>query len=139
MVATSDHVHLAEQQIASQQSGGSVRLFAEWGPLEREHSLCELHAYLQSLVLRPHYWSVVMKMRVSAGGVFYGILCAGVGVESYCGCVTLNEDGDPIAAMCDAEFSLEVCLDLPKYLAEPVVYAQMAVLYPDGLIDGLMG
>lgn len=42
----------------------------------------------------------------------------------------MNEDGDPIAALCDAEFSVEVCLDLPKYLTESVVYAQMAVLYP---------
>lgn len=77
MVATSDHVHLAEQQIVSQQSGGSVKLFAEWGPLAREHSLCEFHAYLQSLVLRPHYWNVVMKMRVSAGGGFGGVLYRG--------------------------------------------------------------
>lgn len=38
------------------------------GSAGAEHALCELHAYLQSLALRAHYWDVVMKLRVSAGG-----------------------------------------------------------------------
>ena len=68
-------MHLAEQQAAALQCGGSVKVFPEWGPLAREHSLCELHAYLQSLVLRPHYWDVVMKLRVSAGGEWRRVSC----------------------------------------------------------------
>lgn len=31
---------------------------------------------------------------------------------------------------CATQSSRWRCLDLPKYLTEPVVYAQMAVLYP---------
>ena len=61
-------MHLAEQAALCQQWGGGVKLCPFWGPLEREHALCERHAYLQSLALRAHYWDVVMKLRVSAGG-----------------------------------------------------------------------
>ena len=51
-------------------------------------------------------------------------------MESYCGCLTLNEDDDPIVPLMDSDSTLEVCLELPKHISEPYVYAQMAVLYP---------
>lgn len=34
MVATGEHVHLAEQAALCQQCGGGVKLFPFWGPLE---------------------------------------------------------------------------------------------------------
>ena len=55
-------------------------------------------------------------------------------MESYCGCLTLNEDNDPVVPMMDTDSTVEVCLDMPKYISEPYVYAQMAVLYPYELI-----
>ena len=63
----------------------------------------------------------------------YDFYSLGIKIESYCGCISTNEDGDPIASLFDSDSTVEISLDIPKYLTDPIIYAQIAVLYPFSL------
>lgn len=120
VIACKDHVHLAEQQILAKHTGGSIYLCNDLSTPYHNASLSQIHAYIQSLILEDHYWNCVMKLRVSGG----------IDIESVCGCVSSNEDEDPIAAMMNAHSTVEFCLDFPKYVEGESVFLQMATLYP---------
>ena len=67
IIACKEHVHLAEQMILPYHTGGHVYLMNDLPDEFQNSYLSELHAYIQNLVLKPHYWNVIMKMRVSGG------------------------------------------------------------------------
>ena len=110
--------------------GGHVYVLNDLESEYHDSYLTELHAYIQNLVIQPHYSNVIMKLRISGGTIIAMYLSIGIKVESYCGCITLNEDGDPIASLFDSDSTVEISLDIPKYLTDQSIYAQIAVLYP---------
>lgn len=117
VVASREHVHLAEQQMLAAQSGGAVYLVKEGAA-----GLAELHAYLQTLVIREHCWDAVAKLRVSGGLKVQGV--TGNGVPS--------DELDPIVPLMHSQSSFEFQLDFPKYIDGDDVFLQFAILYPDG-------
>lgn len=118
VVASKEHVHLAEQQTLASQSGGSVYLVKDGAA-----GLAELHAYLQTLVIREHYWDAVAKLRVSGG----------LKVQSVTGSGVTSDEQDPIVPMLDCQSSFEFALDFPKYIEGNDVYLQFAILYPSSM------
>ena len=61
-----------------------------------------------------------MKLRVSGG----------VTLDQVTGPGVLSDEEDVVAALLDSDATLEFVLELPKYLADPFVDLQLAVLYP---------
>ena len=119
IVACREHVHLAEQASLARLSGGNVYICNDITGPYVNNAFAEIHGYIQNLVLKQHNWDVTMKLRVSNG----------IKVESACGHCTENDEGEVFVAVLDNHSTIEYTLDLPKYLNEPDVYLQLAVLY----------
>lgn len=119
IVACREHVHLAEQQILADRTGGSVYLCNEIGTVYTNSYLTEIHGYIQNLVLKQHNWDAVMKLRVSNG----------LTIENVSGHCIQNDDDEVVIPLLDNHTTIEFVFDLPKYLNEKDVYLQLAILY----------
>ena len=115
VVASKEHVHLAEQQMLASQSGGSVYLVKDGAA-----GLAELHAYLQVLVLNPSARSLSGRLRLSEG----------LNLITYYGGVVNDPQGNTFSCSCmtpDASIVAEIGID--RYIKKPYAYAQFAVLF----------
>lgn len=99
----------------------------------RDHTLSEIHAYLQVLVLNETYRSFSARLRLSEGCLIVCSSFIGLSVAAYRGGLMTSDNSCYTSSCVTSESSVVAEIEMDRYIKGPYAYAQYAVLYLNDL------
>ena len=127
--SASAYYSLASMESLISDIGGTIYFAPSLASPYRDHTLAEVHAYLQLLVLNPAYRAVSARLRLSPGlnvAAYHGGLTADPNYSTFIS-GWMRRLG--LRGRCmGADSSVVAELEMDRYIKGPFAYAQFAVL-----------